>query len=172
MKRRRFSTTIALVLFASCTSACGGALVISDFGDLRGPEGFMRRDGPHNGIDVRWLVGSPVIAVADGVIVQLSENNGGCGNMIVISHAPGDHISVYCHLDTPFKRDYGPVKRGEVIALLGSSGMPQGKGYEHVHLTIRRGGVAIDPMTMIAGCFDPKKTYPNDRLVLTYPVPC
>ena len=53
----------------------------------------------------------------------------------------------------------------------GESPFIQTQGFEHVHLTVRHGPY-IDPMTIMDGCFDPQKTYPTDRFVLTFPVQC
>jgi hypothetical protein len=44
-----------------------------------------------------------------------------------------------------------------------------------VHLELQRGtdrSDVEDPMSRLAGCFDPRAAYPTDRLVLTYPVSC
>ena len=159
--------TAALLMSAGCF---GGARIISSFGDSRGPEGYPRTDGPHNGIDVAGLVGQPVLAAADGVIGLAKEDHGSCGTIVLIHHA-GPYHTVYCHLQDITKSS-GSVSRGEVIGHLGTTGMKAGRGFEHVHLILRENGVPIDPMTKMVGCFDPQKTYSTDHLVLTYPVAC
>ena len=146
-----------------------GPRVISGFGDLRYADGGFRTDGPHNGIDLAWAPGYPVIAAADGDIVVLRENDGLCGNLIIIQHT-AEYRSVYCHVDVPFKKPYGAVKRGEVIADLAYT-TRQG-GNQHLHYSLRTYGQNIDPLKMIVGCFDPKRTYPDDPFSPTYPVPC
>jgi Peptidase family M23 len=113
---RRVSFPIALLLLGTFSTACmTGARVISGFGDLRYADGRLRSDGPHSGIDIAWLPGHPIIATADGDIVVLIEDHGDCGNLIIIQH-DSEYRSVYCHVDVPFKKTYGPLKRGEVIA--------------------------------------------------------
>jgi murein DD-endopeptidase MepM/ murein hydrolase activator NlpD len=55
----------ALLIFVAVLSGCaGGPRIISAFGDLRGPEGFPRVDGPHAGVDIAGSVGEPVLAGA------------------------------------------------------------------------------------------------------------
>jgi murein DD-endopeptidase MepM/ murein hydrolase activator NlpD len=164
----------ALVLTATLLlSGCfGGARIISPFGDFRGPEGYPRSDGPHKGIDIAGMVGDPVLAVADGVIIISSENEGACGTMVVVRHSFG-HDSIYCHLLDVTKTVGEEVRRGEVIGHLGTSGGRVGAGFEHVHLSVRNSNREhVDPERLTVGCFEPSKAYPTDRLVLTFPVHC
>jgi murein DD-endopeptidase MepM/ murein hydrolase activator NlpD len=67
------------LLLAGCFS---GPRILSSFGDAKGPEGYFRRDGPHKGIDVAGMIGSPVLAVADGNIVMASEGTDSYGTML------------------------------------------------------------------------------------------
>lgn len=160
------------LLIALLLSACTGARVISPFGALTGSEGYPRVDGPHNGIDVAGLVGTPVLAVAEGTIVMALEEARACGTMVRIRHLPFNYESTYCHLSEITMRD-GAVRRGDMIGRIGTTGRRPGPGYEHVHLNMKDPSRSdIDPEKVIVGCFDPKQTYPADRFVATYPVPC
>jgi murein DD-endopeptidase MepM/ murein hydrolase activator NlpD len=164
---RALMLTVTLFL-AGCF---GGARIISSFGDFRGPEGYPRSDGPHNGIDVAGMVGTPVLAVADGSISYAGENDGACGTIVVLRHSFG-YESVYCHL-SDFTKSQGEVTRGEVIGHIGTSGRRPGGGFEHVHLGLRSlDRQYVDPEKVTDGCFEPGKNYPTDRLVLTFPVQC
>lgn len=155
------------LLLAGCF---GGARIISSFGDSRGPEGYPRSDGPHQGIDVAGMVGTRVLAVADGFISYAGENDGACGTIVVVRHSFG-YESVYCHL-SDFAKSQGEVTRGEVIGHLGTSGQRPGVGFEHVHLGLRSlDRQYVDPEKITDGCFEPGKKYPTDRRVLTFPVP-
>jgi len=60
---------------------------------------------------------------------------------------------------------------------VGTSGQRAWPGFEHVHLQLQlqRGrdvNDIEDPLPRLAGCFDATRRYPDDRLVLTYPVKC
>ena len=72
------------------------------------------------------------------------------------------------------------VSRGEVIGRNGSTG--KAGGVNHVHFELVRDGRPhpdgwstkdlANPMDYLDGCFDPAKSYPTDRFVLTYPIAC
>jgi hypothetical protein len=70
--------------------------------------------------------------------------------------------------------------RGETIGLIGTSG--NAVNVPHVHWELctldctshRDGDLSgtADPLSLVAGCFDPRAIYPTNRLVLTFPVEC
>ena len=71
------------------------------------------------------------------------------------------------------------VKRGQIIGYVGRSG--DAHGIPHVHFEVSRDGYAHedgdlkftdDPSRFLVGCFDPKATYPEGKLVLTEPLAC
>ena len=113
--------------------------------------GFGMRDDPftgyrtmHRGIDIANHNGTPIIAAADGVVKQIG-SVGSMGRMITIDHGYG-FVSRYGHLsDYKVKRGQH-VKRGDVIALMGSSGKVTGP---HLHYEVWRNGQAKNPMNYI-----------------------
>ena len=122
-----------------------------------------------------------VLAAADGRVLVTTNRPGGCGHSVFISHDQFACYTVYCHLKEVLVKPGDAVKRGETIGLVGTTG--NAVGVPHVHLelctaTCYRGHAdgdlrdTEDPLTRADGCFDPKKQYPADRLVLTYPVKC
>ena len=122
-----------------------------------------------------------VLAAADGRVLVTTNRPGGCGHSVFISHDQFARYTVYCHLKEVLVKPGDAVKRGETIGLVGTTG--NAVGVPHVHLelctaTCYRGHAdgdlrdTEDPLTRADGCFDPKKQYPADRLVLTYPVKC
>ena len=161
----------ALLLTAGCATR---PLILSGFGDVRGPEGYPRTDGAHSGVDIGAVVGTPVIAPADGSVVMARDNRDACGLIVVLDHPPLGlgYTTLYCHLSAYVVKAGDPVKRGDVIGKTGNTGLRAGSGFEHVHWELRRGGMHEDPLTKTVGCFDPARQYPNDQLVLTYPVKC
>ena len=118
-----------------------GALVSSGYGVRKHPVlGRIRR---HYGVDLPAPHGTPVHAAADG-IVRFSGRNGGYGNFVRIDHGFGLETA-YGHLRRyalGLRRDRR-VRRGEIIAYVGSSGLSTGP---HLHYEVRINGRAIDPM--------------------------
>lgn len=78
----------------------------------------------HSGIDlasVDKLGGIPIRAVAAGTIFS-SNFSQTYGNHIIIKHDIDSNYSIYCHLKESIKKDGEPVKKGEIIGYMGSTG--------------------------------------------------
>jgi hypothetical protein len=120
----------------------------------------------HDGWDIRLrslkdIGRTAVVSVADGTVVRIrdgipdrifdrfqdKELLGGkeCGNGVVVEHADG-LISQYCHLKqgSVSVRPGARIKKGGSIGLIGASGIAE---FPHVHLSIRRDGRTVDPLT-------------------------
>ncbi|MFI8414835.1 M23 family metallopeptidase [Paeniglutamicibacter gangotriensis] len=110
----------------------------SRFGFRKNPTGpgFMN----HNGLDYGAACGTPVKASAAGTVVQ-SEFAGHSGNRVQIDHGNGLETS-YNH-NSALKVSVGQkVKRGEVVALVGTTGNSTGC---HVHLEVIVNGQWVNP---------------------------
>lgn len=94
----------------------------------------------HRGIDIATYFSNPVVATADGVIVQTTRNKIG-GNTIKISHR-GGYVTVYCHLSKFLVNPGQKVKRRDTIGLIGKTGKALGP---HVHYEIRLNGKSVNP---------------------------
>ena len=118
-----------------------GYPVVSPFGVRQLPwEGAGRL---HAGVDIAAPSGSPVRAVADGVVVSAGWN-GGYGRYVQLRHAGGLY-TLYAHLSTWSARlaPGAPVSAGEQIAQVGSTGSSTGA---HLHFEIRDpGGRPLNP---------------------------
>ncbi|MDD2791302.1 MAG: peptidoglycan DD-metalloendopeptidase family protein [Sulfurimonas sp.] len=100
----------------------------------------------HLGIDYGARPGTPVFAAGDGFI-NYAANAGSYGNLIRISHTDGFETR-YAHLKS-FKngvRKGKNVKKGEVIAYVGTTGRSTGP---HLHFELRKKGVAINPLNVV-----------------------
>lgn len=98
----------------------------------------------HRGIDFAGKRGADVIAVAAGVITR-TEKTSGYGNVVEIRHADG-YTTRYGH-NQEILVDVGDVvKKGEVVALLGSTGRSSGP---HVHLEVHQNGRVVNPNKFI-----------------------
>ena len=108
------------------------------FGHRRSP--FTGRRQMHEGVDISNSIGTSVVAPADGV-VSYAGPLGGFGNVVSIDH--GHRISTfYAHLQQHKVSRGQHVRRGEVIALLGTSGRVTGP---HLHYEIQVNGTTVDP---------------------------
>jgi len=116
--------------------------LISGFGMRVNP--FHKGLYEHVGIDVAMTRGTPVIATAPGTIVQLkrSDLQAGYGNYIEIDHGHGV-VTRYAHLADIRVTFGGKVRKGEVIATVGSSG---GSIAPHLHYEILRDKINVDPV--------------------------
>lgn len=177
----------ALAIFVFLLTACATdrPVVLSGYRDLVTPGG-TGRVGPHPAIDFGGRIGDPVLAAADGVVVGVYRDGPGrpCGNGIHVYHSDFGRHTLYCQLAEVKVERFERVVRGQVIALLGTSGEPSwanARPIPMLHFGLhdstrpRYDGDlegTFDPMRFMAGCFDPGKSYPSDRLVLTYPVRC
>ena len=152
----------------------GRPRTLAAFGDWRGSEGYPLFSA-HRGVDLAARPGSDVLAAADGRVVVARDSGGACGLILVIVHDAYDYRTVYCHLGSFGVSVGAHVSRGQRVGAAGTTGQRAWPGYEHVHLELQRGASPNDledPAPRFAGCFDGATTYPADRLLLTYPVPC
>jgi len=96
----------------------------------------------HTGLDISTVIGTPVMAAADGIVVAVGHTASGYGNFVVIAHGAGIE-TLYGHLLTT-KVSFGDrVSRGQVIGLEGSTGFSTGP---HVHFELRINNAVLDPM--------------------------
>ncbi len=95
----------------------------------------------HTGLDISTFgQGDPIIATADGTVVSLSYESG-YGNNIIIRHKHGFYTR-YAHLQAFRVRRGQQVKQGQIIGLLGNTGLTTGP---HVHYEVHLGRDVIDP---------------------------
>lgn len=99
----------------------------------------------HRGYDFAGKPGADVIAVASGLITR-SEHQKGFGNMIEIKH-PDGYSTVYAHNKKNLVKVGDFVKKGQKIALLGSTGRSTGP---HVHFEVRKNNKYVNPTKFIS----------------------
>ena len=95
----------------------------------------------HPGIDITNDVGTPVYATGDGEVL-ITGPRGGYGKAIEISHGYG-YSTLYAHLSEILVHAGQSVKRGELIARSGRSGLVSGP---HLHYEVHRNGMVCDPV--------------------------
>ncbi|WP_082145022.1 peptidoglycan DD-metalloendopeptidase family protein [Oligella urethralis] len=124
-----------------------GGRYSSPFGLRRFFNGEERN--PHAGLDIAVPQGTPVKASADGV-VTITGDYFFNGKTVFVDHGQG-LISMYCHLSEIDVVKGQRVRRGEVIAKVGSTGRSTGP---HLHWTVSLNNQRVDPAIFI-GAFEP-----------------
>ncbi|MFZ5482534.1 MAG: peptidoglycan DD-metalloendopeptidase family protein [Myxococcota bacterium] len=98
---------------------------------------------PHYGVDFGAPTGTPVRAVADGVVVSAGKH-GGHGNYVELDHE-GPYGTSYSHLSAILVKKGQKVKQGDLVGRVGSTGFSTGP---HLHYQFTVGGKFVNPMTV------------------------
>lgn len=117
--------------------------ISSHYGQRTDP--FSGKLAQHNGLDFAGKEGSDVVAVAAGV-VSWTGSKSGYGELVEISHGDG-YVTRYAHNKQNLVTAGDVVRKGETIALMGSSGRSTGA---HVHLEVYKHGRPVDPSSYVA----------------------
>ncbi len=94
----------------------------------------------HKGVDYAGKMGANVVAVASGIVVW-SGDRYGFGDMVEINHGNG-YSTRYAHNSVNHVATGDVVKKGQVVAAMGSSGRSTGP---HVHFEVIKNGKAVNP---------------------------
>lgn len=114
---------------------------------------FFKTMEMHNGIDLLASLGTEVIAVANGVVTDISRSDRGRGNQIVIEHW-GGYKTVYSHLGDVMVRKSQQVKQGNVIARVGNSGLSFAP---HLHFEVHLDGKPVEPVNYFFADLSPSE---------------
>lgn len=96
----------------------------------------------HSGIDINGNYNNAIYAIDDGIVTIAGWNRHGYGNQILIDHGNGMK-SRYAHNSKHFVRVGQQVKKGETIAMIGSTGRSTGP---HIHFEIYMNGKRVNPL--------------------------
>jgi murein DD-endopeptidase MepM/ murein hydrolase activator NlpD len=121
--------------------------ISSGFGDRVAPCRYCSSN--HRGVDFTPGLGSPIFAIAEGVVTT-AEFGGGYGQYVYIEHEINGQrtLSVYAHM----QRDSSPLRVGEeiqvgdFIGLVGNTGTSTGA---HLHFEIRINDEYVDPFAWL-----------------------
>ncbi|WP_407662864.1 M23 family metallopeptidase [Mycobacterium tilburgii] len=100
----------------------------------------------HAGIDLANSIGTPILAVSDGVVIDAGPT-AGYGMWVKLRHADGT-VTLYGHINTALVSVGQRVMAGDQIATMGNRGNSTGP---HLHFEVLRGGTErIDPVPWLA----------------------
>jgi murein DD-endopeptidase MepM/ murein hydrolase activator NlpD len=113
------------------------------FGGSRVLNGKPR--APHAGLDVAVGTGTPIVAPADGIVLDIGDYYF-CGKTMFIDHGNG-LLSLFCHLSEHTAKVGDNVRKGQAVARSGATGRASGP---HLHWSVYLNGVSVEPELFIA----------------------
>ncbi len=126
-----------------------GQIKISSPFNPRRVHPILHQVAPHNGVDFKVPIGTPIYSPADGVVTFAGYVRGG-GYTVIIKHF-NDYATVYMHLSKFDVKNGQKIKAGQIIAKSGNTGRSTGP---HLHYEIRINDHPVDPL---------KVDLPNNR---------
>lgn len=116
--------------------------VTSGFGPRVSP--FTEKPAWHDGLDIGAAANAPVQAPAQGRVTTVGFDPK-LGNLVKVDHGFGIE-TLYGHLAKALVKEGQRVKRGEVVGLVGNTGLATGP---HLHYMVKVHGQALDPVKYI-----------------------
>lgn len=98
----------------------------------------------HSGLDLAAPMGSPIVATSDGVVGE-ADWRGGYGLFVAVEHGGGIQTR-YGHMSRLNVVAGQPVRKGDVIGYVGSTGLSTGP---HLHYEVRVNGQAVNPAPLL-----------------------
>ena len=131
----RLPTTIPVLSFQRLSST---------YGWRRDP--FHGVSSVHEGLDFAAVTGTPILAASGGIVRTATWKNG-YGNLVEIDHGEG-LLTRYAHARVLLVKEGELVRRGQMIARVGSTGQSTGP---HLHFEVRQHERALDPRVFLTG---------------------
>lgn len=122
----------------------GYSRISSPFGNRIHP--VLQTKKFHSGIDIPAPSGKDVVAAGDGKVVS-SGGLGSYGKAVIIDHG-GGIMTLYAHNSKLLVSEGQTVKKGQKIALIGSTGLSTGP---HLHFEVRKDGQYTNPVPYVKG---------------------
>lgn len=112
------------------------------------PDPFTNHPEFHTGIDISTPAGNRVVAPASGTVVRIGWDKG-YGRFVEIAHGYGV-TTLFGHLQTARVAEGQRVRRGDLVALVGSSGRSTGP---HLHYEVHADGKPVNPLDFVLNAF-------------------
>ncbi|MBI5135637.1 peptidoglycan DD-metalloendopeptidase family protein [Candidatus Uhrbacteria bacterium] len=100
------------------------------------------RGSRHTGLDIKGSKGSPIYAADSGTVALAGWNRGGYGLQVIVKHNNGS-LTRYAHSSKLLVKAGDSVAKGQVIALVGSTGRSTGP---HLHFEVLKGSQRLNPL--------------------------
>jgi murein DD-endopeptidase MepM/ murein hydrolase activator NlpD len=143
LRERQRNQLPATSTFGILLNPVEGGPVVSAYGLRLHP--ILGIERMHKGLDIDGPMGAPVRASADGVVV-FAEERGGYGLTVLVDH--GNQLAtLYAHLSSFAVGPGDPVRRGDVLGTVGSTGLSTGP---HVHWEVRVLGTPVSGLPYLA----------------------
>nr|WP_239534041.1 M23 family metallopeptidase [Thalassobacillus pellis] len=123
-----------------------GSFVWPAVGGIITSEMGQRWGRMHKGIDISGVSDRTIKAADNGVVSEVSYNDGEYGNRVVIDHNNG-YETYYFHLASVSVEDGEVVKAGEKIGVMGSTGNSTGM---HLHFEVHKNGSVKNPLNYVS----------------------
>jgi len=140
---RFWTATSSLTFILPVASTTQNPLIVTN------SYGYNRESGAetivHKGVDFRAPSSTSVYAINSGY-VRTAKKYVIYGNSIVVDHGLG-LLSMYMHLSQMIVSKGQLIHKGQLIGYSGETGYSEGP---HLHLTVRIGGISIDPIKFFA----------------------
>ncbi len=145
--------------FLPVGSPTPGVVIASAFGMRFHP--VQHRMAPHNGVDFEVPERTPVYATADGMVESAQDSGDGYGTAVIIRH-PYNFFTLYAHLSKAHVRPGQIVRKGELIARSGNTGLSTGP---HVHYEVLYDREPLDPAPFVQSETDPSSLFRRNRRI-------
>ena len=119
------------------------AIITGVYGSQRILNGKPR--WPHYGIDFAGDLGTPIKAMADGIVTMVENDLYYTGATLIFDHGHGIS-TLYMHMDEIFVEKGDIIKKGDIIGTVGSSGRSTGP---HLDVRLNWFGTRLDPATVL-----------------------
>ncbi len=96
----------------------------------------------HRGIDLRAPKGSPIYPIKKGVVIKVKNSSYGYGRHVIVDHG-GNLYSLYAHMGKIFVEEGERINPSDKLGEVGLTGHTTGY---HLHLEVRKGFLAINPL--------------------------
>ncbi len=116
-----------------------GGWISSPFGPR--PDPFTGRPGFHPGVDIAAPVGTPVRAMAAGIVI-FAGGDGGFGRLVKIFDGHSE-VTMYAHLSARYVHVGELVQKGQLLGRVGDTGYSTGP---HLHFEVLLHGTPINPI--------------------------
>lgn len=107
----------------------------------------------HTGIDFTAPTGTPIYSTGNGVVRRAQRDNSGYGLMVEVDHGYG-YTTIYAHLSKVNVRPGQSVKRGEILGMVGNTGLSTAP---HLHYEVVRNGKKVNPINYFYNDLTPEE---------------